>query len=122
MKDLLVLLYIWVVIFAGITYHRSKLNDKYQQEAYIKYNIAITQSDRIDDLKEVAFLLEKARLYGKLDKTSLFFLCDCYIELEDFIKAEAIVNEVKRRNMYEHFYIFDIYIQWKLYGTVPKGE
>lgn len=74
----------------------------------------------MEDLKEVTQLLETAQQYGKLDKPCLFFLCDSYIEMGEFKKAEAVIKEVKERDLYSGFYIFDIYIQWKLHGTVPK--
>lgn len=92
---------------------REDVGESYQHLADGLYQAAIRKSDRLKDLKEASALFEEAMGYGKLSESSLFALCDCYIEMKEFDKAAGVVREAKERDdVNDHrFFIYDKYVK-----------
>jgi len=79
--------------------HGDQVSQCYQMKADDKYQVALRmkKEKRLKVYQEVVPILEKAQEYGKLSEASLISLCDCYIDLEQYQKAQEVVKEAESR-------------------------
>lgn len=54
-------------------------------------------AERKQAMPELIRLFERARKYLSLNENSLFALCDCYMELQQYDQAKAVIAEAERR-------------------------
>lgn len=77
----------------------DQLGQSYQFLADDKYQPALRLKleERKQAMAEVAAMLEKSREYGPLTEASLFTLCDCYMDMQQYDKVLAVIAEAESR-------------------------
>jgi hypothetical protein len=77
----------------------DQLGQCYQFLADDKYQPALrlAPEQRKQMMAEVVTMLEKAREYGPLTEASLFTLCDCHMDMQQYDKVLAVIAEAESR-------------------------